>query len=349
MRCHRLGQMHLTSADWPTFGWMTDLRPGLANARSSQRFVVLGTLVEVVGSSPRPVGTQMLFTGTSAIGYFSGGCLEADVANHARAVFDDGQPRWLLYGKGSPWIDIRLLCGGSLRVLLERIPYDDPAVSTLLELSAQRRRVLWGSDGDRRTARECDAVSEFTVNDIRYSLSYDPPWRVVIVGGDPIALAIANLSVMSGFDTTIIRPNGPASSPPIAGVSYVRGDVSGALASIAPDAWTAVVTATHDDDIDDAAILAAYHSAPAYVGVLGSARRLAARRKRLWAAGLRERQIASLHAPIGAARCGKAPWEVAASVIAEIMQIRTDRATFMVSAGSDTQPRAIALQNVHEL
>jgi xanthine dehydrogenase accessory factor len=270
------------------------------------------------------------------------------VANHARVVLDDGEPRRLLYGKGSPWIDIRLLCGGSLRLHLERIPYEDPAVTTLLELSRQRRQVRWTSDGHRRIARECNAASEFTVNDIGYSLSYDPPWRLVIVGGDPIALAIASLAAVSGFDTTIIRPNGPASSPPIAGVSYLRGNVSEALASIGADAWTAVVTATHDDDIDDAAILAAYRSAPAYVGVLGSALRLADRRKRLWVAGLREAQIASLHAPIGAARCGKAPWEVAASVIAEIMQTRSDRATFMVSAGSDPQLRAITLQNVHE-
>lgn len=47
--------------------------------------------------------------------------------------------------------------------------------------------------------------------------------------------------------------------------------------------------------------------------------------KRLLKAGLGARSSSALHAPIGAVRSGKASWEVAVSVIAEIMQTRTDR------------------------
>lgn len=88
-----------------------------------------------------------------------------------------------------------------------------------------------------------------------------------------------------------------------------------------------MIAATHDDDTDDPALVMGLAAETAYVGVLGSAPRIAARRKRLLKASLGARRIAALHAPIGAVRSGKAPWEVAVSVIAEIMQTRTDRST----------------------
>lgn len=268
----------------------------------------------------------MVLQATKAVGYFSGGCLEADVANHARAVFEDGEPRRLVYGRGSPWIDVRLLCGGRLEILLERIDPDEPAVASLQRLTEERRPAWWTSNGRSRSV-EPAAVSLPNAVD-HYILRHDPPWRVVIIGGDPIALAIAHLSNVAGFQTIIIRPGGPLEPPPIAGVGYLREDASTAIARLVPDRWTALVSAMHDDDIDDPSIIAALRAETAYVGVLGSATRVAARRERLFVAGLPAKRISALHAPIGAVRSGKAPWEVAVSVVAEIMQTRADRATF---------------------
>lgn len=41
-------------------------------------------------------------------------------------------------------------------------------------------------------------------------------------------------------------------------------------------------------------------------------------------ASLSPDQITTVHAPIGTRRCGKAPWEIAVSVIAEIMESRLE-------------------------
>ncbi|MDE2413122.1 MAG: XdhC family protein, partial [Sphingomonadales bacterium] len=119
--------MQLNDADWPTFGWIADVRPALREASRGGRSVVLATLTGQSGAAPRPIGTQMVFDGAAATGYFSGGCLEADVANHAAVVLADGAPRRLVYGEGSPWIDVRLVCGGRIEILLERIAPDDDA------------------------------------------------------------------------------------------------------------------------------------------------------------------------------------------------------------------------------
>ncbi len=61
------------------------------------------------------------------------------------------------------------------------------------------------------------------------------------------------------------------------------------------------------------------------MGLLGARRRIADRLAPLRAEGAPEHLFAKLHAPIGLAIGGKAPWEVAASVIGEIMALRYAR------------------------
>ncbi|MDE2411883.1 MAG: XdhC family protein [Sphingomonadales bacterium] len=310
--------MKLDSADWPTFGWIADVRPALREAARRRRSVVLGTLTGLSGSAPRPVGTQMVFDGAKATGYFSGGCLEADVANHAAEVLADGTPRRLVYGEGSPWIDVRLVCGGRIEILLERIVPDDPAIAEVLVRTARRQPAWLASDGQRREAG--DQPSGLV--GAAYELRLNPAWQAFIVGGDPIALAIARLTALSGFETTLFRPLGPLTAPPLPQVGYCRDALDQAFAPRPIDRWTALVTATHDDDLDDRALVHAARSGAGYAGVLGSTRRIAARRLRLERAGLSSTQIAAIRTPIGLGRCGKAPWEVATSVLAEIMSVR---------------------------
>ncbi|MFZ0268214.1 XdhC family protein, partial [Caulobacter sp.] len=58
------------------------------------------------------------------------------------------------------------------------------------------------------------------------------------------------------------------------------------------------------------------------VGLLGARRRLGERLDRLRAAGVGERDLQKLRAPIGLDLGGKAPFEVAVAVIGEIMATR---------------------------
>ena len=136
--------------DWPLFGFDDDARPALSAAAAAGEPAALATIVALDGGGPRPVGTQMVIAGDSVSGFLSGGCLEADVVGHAQAVLEDGVPQRLIYGQGSPWPDIRLLCGARIEVQLERIAPDDPATRRLLELRNARGPAVWISDGERR-------------------------------------------------------------------------------------------------------------------------------------------------------------------------------------------------------
>ena len=308
--------------EWPLFGMTDDARPALRQARDAGVPAVLATLTAVEGGGPRPEGTQMIFAPGVAAGYFSGGCVESDVADHAFACLEDGEPRTLVYGEGSPWPDIQLLCGARIEIFLERVPHDDSALNELLSAHAERRPVVWVSDG---YARECAAELE-PWPEARVERRHEPTHRLIVVGGDPTALAIAQLGAQSEFETTLVRPKGPVDGPPdCRGRLPARRSPAVAFAAIGVDPWTAIAIATHDLETDRAALRAALPSAADYVGLLGARRRIADRLAPLRAEGMPESAFAKLRAPIGLHIGGKAPWEVAVSVISEITAQRYAR------------------------
>ena len=331
----------LQDIDWPEFGLEDDVRPLLSEVMGAAAPAVLVTLFAADGGSPRGVGTQMLFVADRVTGYLSGGCVEADVALHADAVMASGAPRRLVYGHGGP-ADVRLPCGGRIEALVERIPAGDPAARRLLQLSQARQPALWVTDGAvhaclgpgedgaelpaplraavrlAQTGRVCGAVAE----PFALFRRFDPARRLVVLGADPPALAMAALGAQTGFSTIFVRPKGPTSPPPLpAGVRYLRSEPAAALAEAGLDAWTSIAIASHELEVDEPALLAALRSAAGYVGVLGSKRRLPERLARLKALGLSDAEIGRLHAPIGLPLAGKSPWEIAVSVVGEIVQV----------------------------
>jgi xanthine dehydrogenase accessory factor len=318
--------------DWPMFGLTEDVRPALRALRDHGRPAVLATLYRVDGGGPRPPGTQMVLGEGVAAGFFSGGCVEGDIACHADEVMRAGAPRRLVYGEGSRYPDIRLLCSARIEILLERVAPDDPALARLLELTRARRPALWLTDGAGRLCLEQDeplpapfltpgsegvGLSEAPFALVRRC---DPVQRVVVIGGDPTALAVAALADQVGMETVLVRPNGPPSPPPLQGVAYHRGSPQAVFAQLGLDRWTAVAVATHEIEADEPALAAALTSPAGYVGVLGARRRIPERLARLSAIGVSAEALRRLKAPIGLPLGAKAPWAVAVAVIGEILQ-----------------------------
>jgi xanthine dehydrogenase accessory factor len=310
---------------WPLFGFADDARPALARAVAGGRPIALATITACPGGGPRPVGTQMTFAEGEISGFLSGGCLEADLAIHADEVLKSGTARRLVYGDGSPWPDIRLLCGARMEILVEPLAPDDTALRALLAAKTARKPVFWRSDGARRV---CAAVPPTEPAPDAYDRRYDPPARLVVVGSDPTALAMASLGAQAGFETFLVRPKGPETGPPgIGPLTYLRASPGEALAEIGPDAWTAIAVASHDAALDHEALVRALPSPAFYVGALGARRRLEDRVGGLRAAGVSEGHLARLRSPIGLPLGGKAPWEVAIAVLAEITAERHRLAT----------------------
>ena len=307
-----------TGPGWLVSGLEDDIRPHMFAAAERGKPFALATIVAADGG-PRPVGAQMVVTGTEAWGFLSGGCIEDDVALNARQAIADGKLRRLIYGEGSPFVDIRLPCGGRIEVAIERVEAGDRAVAELKCFTRERRPAVWASDGTRRNCQPVDDAP----GDAAIRKRYDPVQRLVVIGSDPFALAIGGMGRTVGWEVRLLSPFGPSDPAPF-DLTCDRRALDEALEDIEMDRWTAVAVATHDLDLDERALVPALRSDAGYVGVLGSRRKLAERIERLATAGLSQAQIDRLRAPIGLAIPARSPWEVAVSVIAEVIAARGD-------------------------
>ncbi|MCS6890888.1 MAG: XdhC family protein [Rhodovarius sp.] len=152
---------------------------------------------------------------------------------------------------------------------------------------------------------------------------HNPPLRLFIVGAVHIAQAMLPMAAALGYAVTVIDPRRAfATAERLPGVAIRHDWPDEALAELAPDARSAVVTLTHDPKIDDPALVAALNSPAFYVGALGSTRTHAKRLARLREAGLSEAALARIHAPVGLDIKAVTAPEIALSIMAEIVATR---------------------------
>jgi xanthine dehydrogenase accessory factor len=317
--------------DWPDAALTDDLLPFIEQGHRAGRRHALATLIGVDGSSPRPLGAEMVIADDGSFcGYVSGGCIEASVVAESRAVFAGAPSKRLVYGRDSSFVDIVLACGGRIEVLLRRLDNAEAYIEALQ--TARRARqpltVLSALDGtglqfapnQSRTGR-CVADGEEV-----FAKQHLPRTRLLIVGGGPEALALARLAPAFDIETSLLRPNGPAAPPTDAlKARYERGPISRAFATQRLDVWSAVYALSHDLDLDAAALLHALPSPAFVVGALGSRGRAELLRTKLRAESLDEAAIARLQAPAGLDIGAATPMEIALSILGQIVAARTHK------------------------
>jgi len=85
------------------------------------RQAALATVISTWGSSPMPVGSQLVADGAGNFaGSVSGGCIEGAVIEEALACMRDRQPRTLKIGVGNDraW-EVGLACGGDIHIFIQ--------------------------------------------------------------------------------------------------------------------------------------------------------------------------------------------------------------------------------------
>ena len=300
----------------------------------------LATVVETWGSAPRQAGSQLAISGAGQImGSVSGGCVEGAVVTEALEAMADGRPRMLTFGvSDESAFAVGLACGGTIRILVEpvgaggdRLPEAMLAELVAARASRQarvyeirpeawaRRLIARGQDAaaDARLQSDKSGVEE----DGRFLAVHNPPLRLIVVGAVHIAQPLLTMARACGYDPTLIDPRAAfGSAERFPGERILEDWPDEAMAALAPDARTAVVTLTHDAKLDDPAIRAALASECFYLGCLGSTRTHAKRLDRLRTAGVEEAALARIHAPVGLDIGAKTPAEIAVSILAQITQ-----------------------------
>ena len=304
--------------------------------------VVMVTVTETWGSSPCPAGSRMVINEKTGFeGSVSGGCIEASVISESLEIFKDGNHRLLEYGVSDEMSQqAGLSCGGTIYVLAEKLD-----ASLLAELSGEipYARVIDLDSGDWAVLR-AGAVSgalkvpeavrdavEAALNDEQTRTLEDggrryfihprtPAWRLFIVGAVRIAQALIPMAVEAGFEVTVIDPRQAFSTQDrFPDITVIREWPDKALADLAPDGHSAIVTLIHEAEHDDRALGIAIRSEAFYIGALGSTRTHAKRTGRLGDAGYTKDEIARIHAPVGLDLGARAPGEIAVAIIAQIV------------------------------
>ena len=146
-----------------------------------------------------------------------------------------------------------------------------------------------------------------------------PSNRMVITGAVHISQALAPIARLVGYDVTIVDPRTAfASIERFPDVKVIAEWPDKALPPLGIDRYTAFVALTHDPKIDDPALTHALARDCFYIGALGSKKTHARRVERLKAQGIKDTDIARIHAPIGLDIGAVSPAEIAVSIMGEI-------------------------------
>ena len=91
---------------------------------TTKRNVVLATVVQTWGSSPRPIGSRMIINDKGDFsGSVSGGCVETAVVRECLGLIKEKKPFKKIEFKvsnESAW-EVGLACGGEIAIFLEQI------------------------------------------------------------------------------------------------------------------------------------------------------------------------------------------------------------------------------------
>ncbi|WP_419812663.1 XdhC family protein [Bacterioplanoides sp.] len=288
----------------------------------------LATVLETYGSSPRPVGSMMLYHPSKGIvGSLSGGCIEQELVEQL-AHAEPACPQVIRYGGNAEEQQrLQLPCGGHLDVLLEKISVENSGhFSQLFQTLKQRHhtgREIHLHNGELAIIDDQSLPTDIQRDEqvIRHALR--PHDKLLMVGAGEVARCVADIAKNLGFEITLCDFRDEfLQGWQVDGVHVVRGMPDDLIAESFNDPHCAIIALAHDPRIDDMAMLEALNSQAFYVGAMGSLKTSAKRRERLSELGITPEALAQLHAPIGLDIGSKTPYEIALSIVAHIIQHR---------------------------
>lgn len=305
-----------------------------------ERFAV-ALVLAAEGSTPRKAGTRAIIDPHGAItGTIGGGLMEAEAQRRAieaigtgRAVVFDMDFTGRSAGEGEP------ICGGSMRVLVDPTParHRDAYVAALAFQGERKRcELVTRIDGG-----DVSIVARASSPSVRpedgsagASPSHElvehliPEPRLLIAGGGHVGQALAAHASLAGFEVIVIddRPEFTTPHRYPEQVRTICGPIAPALAQfdIDPDTYIAIVSRGHRTDSE--ALAACIRAPAAYIGMMGSRRKVGLVRRQFVESGLcTQEAFDRIHAPIGLEIDAETVPEIAVSIVAQLIAVRRGR------------------------
>jgi len=289
--------------------------------------VVLATVTETWGSSPRPVGAMLAVRGDGLVaGSVSGGCVEDDLIDKVRSSsLAAGKPEVTIYGISKEDAQrFGLPCGGRLQLVLE--PVRDRATIDGVLAGIERHELVTRTldmETGEATLASGSRQDVLSYDRSRLTTIHGPRWRLLVIGAGQLSKYVAQMAQALDYEVIVCDPREEyAATWDVPGAALLRDMPDDAVVELNLDSHSAVVAVTHDPKLDDLALMEALKSPAFYVGALGSRLNTEKRRERLAQFDLTQAELERLHGPVGLRIGSKTPPEIAVAILAELTAVR---------------------------
>lgn len=261
------------------------------------------------------------------VGSLSGGCIEQSVVSEALDRLKEGRPRVVRFGKGSPYLDIRLPCGGGLDVHFMPLIELDVAQHCKDAIASRKpfSISLPIADGDAHLSGEAKNRGLAFLDD-SISVTHEPNPKVLLIGHGAAMTSMALLSRQMQFDVEVLTSDQSLAislSDQQFNVHLLK--TPDQVKDIDSDPWTAIVFLFHDHDWEGALMAHALRQPHFYFGAMGGRLAHDARQKELQSRGVDADAMQSIRAPIGLFHSSRDPDSLALSTVAEITKAFHER------------------------
>ena len=150
--------------------------------------------------------------------------------------------------------------------------------------------------------------------------NYIKPIKVIIIGAVHITQYLIKFLKDLNFDVTVVDPREYfTTKQKFQNIKIINKWPEEFFKNIQTNSNTALITLSHDPKIDEPALKHALKKKFFYIGALGSKKTHNNRCKRLKDEGFNDKEIDSIHGPIGIKLGGKSAPEIALSIVAQLV------------------------------
>ncbi len=341
---------------------MREILQGIYEASINQDDLVMATIMQNQGSSPRTAGTKMLIRrDNSIVATIGGGSLEANVILEAGKVFSDKMSRIYHFElTGDDVAQMDMICGGFGDVLLSYIAADDAishAVFAAALQAASKNEQGWlvtqysnaGTlrsrycfidqfgektgdleiDGEslaamKGTPGEISIHSEILQNSEILVERVQERRKLILFGGGHVSRETAQLAALVDFEVTVIDDRVEfANAERFPNAQTIVVDDYQHLPDLGIGSQSFVAIITRGHLGDYDVLKSVIQTDAFYIGMIGSRRKREMIYQRLRDEGISQEQIDRVHSPIGLTINGQTPAEIAVSIVAELILERS--------------------------
>lgn len=301
--------------------FVENIVPHLARYLEEGRQVALATLINVEGSSPRPIGSQIgVADDGRCVGMITGGCAEKAIVAEALTCLKHRENRLVRYGAGSPYLDVVLPCGSGLDIHFETRNAEAIVRSVHKSLDARTHATFLINVATKNATISGNlAVGP----EAGFRKIFEPDYQVFAFGEGPNLVSFCDAATAAGLLAKAYSPDQETcdflnKNNQLCEYIHLRSNFS----EIPIDRYSGLVTLFHEHEWEAPILHAALNSNAAYIGALGSRRTHKARLEAIGAMGPTRQAADKIHGPVGLDIGAKTPSEIAIAIVAEIIEHR---------------------------